>query len=185
MNDQSKNTGANEPSTPEEISRRKFFMKLSLGLAGVSAAVAAIPVITAVLAPLLESKTEKWRTVGKVDAFKINTTSLVTFINADPEPYAGMTAKSAAWLRRNNDTDFIAFAANCTHLGCPVRWEKDAHLFMCPCHGGVYYADGTVAAGPPPKPLTRYEVRINNDEVQIKTAPLPITNIRASKSHPA
>jgi menaquinol-cytochrome c reductase iron-sulfur subunit len=175
----------NDQLKPEEISRRKFFMKLSLGLAGFSAAIAAIPVISAVLAPLLESKVEKWRTVGSLNDFKVNTTTLVTFINADPEPYAGMTAKSAAWLRRNENNNFIAFAANCTHLGCPVRWEKDAHLFMCPCHGGVYYADGTVAAGPPPKPLTKYEVRIYKDEVQIKTAPLPITNIGASKSHPA
>jgi menaquinol-cytochrome c reductase iron-sulfur subunit len=184
MNDQSENR-LNESSGQEEISRRKFFMKLSLGLAGLSAAVAAIPVISAVIAPLLESKTEKWRTVGKLNDFQINTTNLVTFINADPEPYAGITAKSAAWLRRNNDNNFIAFAANCTHLGCPVRWEKDAHLFMCPCHGGVYYADGSVAAGPPPKPLTRYEVRLFKDQVQIKTAPLPITNISVSKPQPA
>ena len=157
-------------------------MKISLGLAGLSAAVAAIPVVSALIAPLLEKKEEKWRTVGKINDFQIGTTSLVTFINADPEPYAGMTAKSAAWLRRNNQTDFIAFAANCTHLGCPVRWEKDAHLFMCPCHGGVYYANGTVAAGPPPKALTRYAVRIFNEDVQIKTAPLPITGISASRS---
>lgn len=166
----------------EEITRRKFFMKISLGLAGLSAAVAAIPVVSALIAPLLEKKEEKWRSVGKINDFQIGTTSLVTFINADPEPYAGMTAKSAAWLRRNNQTDFIAFAANCTHLGCPVRWEKDAHLFMCPCHGGVYYANGTVAAGPPPKALTRYAVRIFNEDVQIKTAPLPITGISASRS---
>ena len=185
MNEQLEKGRLNEPSGQEEISRRKFFMNLSLGLAGLSAAVAAIPVISAILAPLLESKVEKWRTVGKLNDFKINTTNLVTFINADPEPYAGITAKSAAWLRRNKDNNFIAFAANCTHLGCPVRWEKDAHLFMCPCHGGVYYADGSVAEGPPPKPLTRYEVRIFKDEVQIKTAPLPITNIGASKSHSA
>src|SRR6185437_16896855 len=165
----------------EEISRRKFFMRLSLSLAGLSAAVAAIPVISAVLAPLLESKVEKWRTVGKLNDFKINTTNLVTFINADPEPYAGITAKSAAWLRRNNETTFIAFAANCTHLGCPVRWEKDAHLFMCPCHGGVYYANGNVAGGPPPRPLTRYEVRVQNNEVLIKTAPIPLTNLDAKK----
>lgn len=186
MNDEKMENGHRQkPAGQDEISRRKFFMKLSLGIAGLSAAAAAVPVICAVIAPLLESKVEKWRTVGRLSDFKANTTNLVTFINADPKPYAGMTAKSAAWLRRNNDNDFIAFAANCTHLGCPVRWEKDAHLFMCPCHGGVYYADGTVAAGPPPKPLTRYEVRIYKDEVQIKTAPLPITKIGASKSHPA
>lgn len=163
----------------KNISRRKFFLKVSLGLAGISAVAAAIPVVSALIAPLLETPDQQWRTVGKLDDFQMGTTSMVTFTNADPERYAGVTAKSAAWLRRNDQNNFIAFAANCTHLGCPVRWEKDAHLFMCPCHGGVYYADGTVAGGPPPKPLTQYAVRVINNEVQIKTAPVPITSIKA------
>jgi menaquinol-cytochrome c reductase iron-sulfur subunit len=64
---------------------------------------------------------------------------------------------------------------NCTHLGCPVRWLADADLFMCPCHGGVYYQDGTVAAGPPPKPLIRYDVRTVSGQVEIKTMAIPIT----------
>jgi menaquinol-cytochrome c reductase iron-sulfur subunit len=60
-------------------------------------------------------------------------------------------------------------------MGCPVRWLPDAELFMCPCHGGVYYKDGTVAAGPPPKPLVRFEVRVANNRVEIKAAAIPIT----------
>jgi menaquinol-cytochrome c reductase iron-sulfur subunit len=169
----------NEQAQNEEISRRDFFLKISLGLAGISAIAAAVPVVSAIIAPLLEKKNQLWRTVGKVDDFQTGSTSLVTFINADPQPYAGVTAKSAAWLRKNDENNFIAFAANCTHLGCPVRWENEAHLFMCPCHGGVYYADGTVAGGPPPKPLNQYEVRVFNKEVQIKTAPVPITGSKA------
>jgi menaquinol-cytochrome c reductase iron-sulfur subunit len=39
----------------------------------------------------------------------------------------------------------------------------------------VYYQDGAVAAGPPPSPLPRYPVRVQNGEVQIQTAPIPIT----------
>ncbi|HZI68457.1 MAG TPA: Rieske 2Fe-2S domain-containing protein [Hanamia sp.] len=166
----------------KEISRRKFFVKLSLSLAGISAAVAAIPVLSALLAPLLEKVPREWRTVGNVNDFEIGSTKLVQFVNADPKPYAGVTAKSAAWVRRNEKNQFIAFAINCTHLGCPVRWEKNAQLFMCPCHGGVYYSDGTVAAGPPPRPLTKYEVRISNDKVQIKTAPIPLTTIGAKQA---
>lgn len=163
----------------KKITRQKFFVKLSLALAGLSAAVASIPVISALVAPLIQQPKQMWRTVGKLNDFKDGTTTLVTFQNADPKPYAGVTAQSAAWLRRNDASNFIAFAANCTHLGCPVRWEADAQLFMCPCHGGVYYKDGTVAGGPPPKPLTKYEVRILKDEVQIKTSPLHITNMSA------
>lgn len=168
-----------EETTDNNISRKKFMVRLSLSLAGLSAAVAAIPVISALLAPLLEDVKETWRTVGKENDFPANATKLVTFTNADPKPYAGVTAKSAAWLRRNDKDEFIAFAANCTHLGCPVRWEEHSELFMCPCHGGVYYKDGTVAAGPPPKPLTKYPVRVVNGEVQIKASPLHITNLNA------
>ena len=69
----------------------------------------------------------------------------------------------------------LAFSANCTHLGCPVRWLEGADLFMCPCHGGVYYSDGNVAAGPPPLPLFRYDVRVANGEVQMKQAIVPIS----------
>lgn len=166
--------------TKHEISRRNFLMKVGLGLGGAAATAVAIPVIGALLAPLLQKKKRAWRTVGAIDDFTIGSTSLVKFINSDPVPYAGVTAKTAAWLRRNTENDFTAFSVNCTHLGCPVRWEPEAELFMCPCHGGVYYKDGSVAAGPPPKELTQYAVRVYNGEVQILTAPLPLTNINAT-----
>ena len=78
------------------------------------------------------------------------------FEDASPLPWAGVTARTAAWLRRDDAEHFTAFTVHCTHLGCPVRWVADAKLFLCPCHGGVYYADGTVSAGPPPKPLPQY-----------------------------
>lgn len=163
------------------MSRNAFMTRLSLGIAGLSALVAAIPVVSALLAPLLERKPRQWRTLGPLTDFPVGSTKLVTFMDAGSEPYAGTTSKSAAWLRRSDHDLFIAFAANCTHLGCPVRWEEQAQLFMCPCHGGVYYKDGTVAAGPPPKALTQYQVRIYKDVVQLQTAPLPITTLSATK----
>jgi menaquinol-cytochrome c reductase iron-sulfur subunit len=159
--------------------RRSFLVKLSVGLAALSAAVAGIPVLSSFFAPLLEKVPQVWRNVGSVSKFPVGTTNLVQFENADPEAWAGVTAHTAAWLRRDSEQAFTAFSANCTHLGCPVRWEKDAQLFMCPCHGGVYYKDGTVAAGPPPKSLVRYRVRINKDQVEIQTSPVPITSISA------
>jgi menaquinol-cytochrome c reductase iron-sulfur subunit len=159
--------------------RRGFLVKLSLGLAALSAAAAGIPVLSALLAPLLEKAPKTWRQVATLADFKIGDTKLVKFENAAPKNWAGVTAHTAAWLRRDSQNKFTAFSVNCTHLGCPVRWEKDAELFMCPCHGGVYYKDGTVAAGPPPKSLVQYTVRINKDRVEILAAPIPITNITA------
>ena len=155
-------------SVPEE-SRRQFLERVSIVLGGASAVLLAVPVVGFIVAPLFRKPPAAWRSVGKVGQFKIGETVAVTFQDASPLPWAGVTANNAAWLRRDTAEEFIAFAINCTHLGCPVRWLQKANLFMCPCHGGVYYSDGTVAAGPPPRPLTRYAVRVRNGEVELRT----------------
>jgi menaquinol-cytochrome c reductase iron-sulfur subunit len=161
--------------TPEVLSRRRFLEKLSLALGGFCAAVVGLPLIGFVIAPLFRKVPEQWVTLGKVGDFQVGKTVTVTVIDTSPLPWAGITAKNAVWLRRESDTSFIAFSANCTHLGCPVRWMEGAELFMCPCHGGVYYKDGNVAAGPPPRPLFRYDVRIRNGEVKINSVVVPIS----------
>lgn len=160
-----------------KIDRRKFLVRITLLAGAIPAAIVSVPIFGALLGPLLQRQRQVWRKVANVSEINIGETKLISYVNADPLPWAGVTAKSAAWLRRESEEKFIAFSANCSHLGCPVRWEDKAQLFMCPCHGGVYYKDGTVAAGPPPKPLTRIEVRINKNDIEIKTAPVPITTI--------
>jgi len=157
----------------EETGRRKFLSRLSVTLGAIGATLVAIPSIGFLLG--LRKAPQVWRTVGKLNDFRLGSTVNVSFLDPSPVPWSGVTAQTAAWVRRVDDDRFIAFSMNCTHLGCPIRWLADANLFMCPCHGGVFYADGSVASGPPPKPLNQYPVRVQNDEVQILTSPVPIT----------
>jgi menaquinol-cytochrome c reductase iron-sulfur subunit len=157
--------------SPELLSRRRFFGKLSLALAGLCAAVVGVPIIGFVIAPLFRKPPQQWTSLGKVDSYEVGK----TVSDTSPLPWAGITAKNAVWLRRVDATTFIAFSANCTHLGCPVRWMEGAQLFLCPCHGGVYYHDGAVAAGPPPLPLFRYATRIEDGEVKINSVIVPVT----------
>ena len=157
-----------------EMCRRTFLKRISLALGAMCAAVLTLPGIGFILAPLFKRQRQLWRTVGKPDDFKVGETVAVSFLDASPLEWAGVTARTAAWLRRLGDDNFVAFSVNCSHLGCPVRWKPSANLFMCPCHGGVYYSDGRVAAGPPPRPLTQYSVRVQDGEVQIQTHPVPI-----------
>lgn len=157
------------------VSRRKFLTRLSLSLAGVCAVVIGAPTAGFVLAPLFRKVAGTWRTVGAIDDFAVGETVSVTFEDPSPLPWAGVTARAAAWLRRETEERFTAFSAHCTHLGCPVRWMPGAGLFLCPCHGGVYYSDGSVASGPPPHPLFRYHVRVLEGDVQIKATAIPIT----------
>lgn len=155
--------------------RRKILAAVSIGLGCIGALLVAVPVLGFLLAPLFEPVGRKWRVVGDANAFQKGSTVEVKFEDASPVAWAGVTGQTAAWLRCDPDGDFTAFAVNCTHLGCPVRWLQSAELFMCPCHGGVYYKDGSVAAGPPPRPLIRYPVRVQNGSVEILASPTPIT----------
>jgi cytochrome b6-f complex iron-sulfur subunit len=63
--------------------------------------------------------------------------------------------------------DFRAFSAICTHLGCIVDWETKKNRFFCPCHAGVFDSFGNVISGPPPRPLPRYEVKIEGEKVLV------------------
>jgi len=156
-----------------ENGRRKFLVRLSIVLSSIGAALVALPSFAFLLG--LRKSPQIWRTVGNLEDFKIGSTVNVSFQDSSPLPWAGVTAQTAAWLRRVGDEQFIAFSMVCTHLGCPVRWLDSADLFMCPCHGGVFYGDGRVASGPPLRPLSRYPVRVYNGQVQILSSPVPIT----------
>ena len=83
---------------------------------------------------------------------------LATFTNPLGQPWDGKAAHTGVYVRYLGHDDkrreqFVIFAMNCAHLGCPVSWFPQSGLFMCPCHGGVYYANGERASGPPPRGL--------------------------------
>jgi quinol---cytochrome c reductase iron-sulfur subunit, bacillus type len=154
--------------------RRRFLEVVSLVAGALAAAVAAVPIVGFVLGPMFGPRRTAWRTIGPIAEFPEGQTLPVRFAAISEESWAGVTARTAAWLRHEPGGRLVAFSVNCTHLGCPVRWEPGANLFMCPCHGGVYYANGDVAGGPPPRPLHRYPVRLRDGRVEILAEPIPI-----------
>ena len=87
-------------------------------------------------------------TLGPVSGFPKNETRLKTFDNPLAQPWDGVTRPNRrlraqfGTRRKISRINSIVFAINCTHLGCPVEWFPQSGLFMCPCHGGVYYENG-------------------------------------------
>jgi len=65
------------------------------------------------------------------------------------------------------DKGYLAFSRVCTHLGCLVKFDKERQEFICPCHAGIYDLDGNVVSGPPPKPLRKFTVRVEGDNLVI------------------
>lgn len=151
-----------------KVTRRRMLEALSLGAGAFATMIAAWPIIGFFFVPVWRKFPPVWRNVGSLDSFKIGDTVEVTLATSSGLAWDGSTQDVGAWLRRNNETNFTVYNSKCTHLGCPVRWIPSAELFMCPCHGGVYYKDGDVAAGPPPDPLQQFPVRIQNGQVQVQ-----------------
>jgi menaquinol-cytochrome c reductase iron-sulfur subunit len=156
-------------------SRRAFLFKLSLLANGAVGAVLAVPIIGYLLGPSLKKSSSytSWITLGPIGDFPENETRLVNFRNPITTPWDGQTGDIPCWVRRVSGSTFQVFAINCAHLGCPVRWFAQSKLFLCPCHGGAYYADGSRASGPPERGLFEYDHKIIANALMIKVGKMP------------
>jgi menaquinol-cytochrome c reductase iron-sulfur subunit len=148
-----------------ESSRRSFLITLGVALNAIAAALLAIPLVGYLAGALRQRKEQAWITIGQ--------TRLAKYENPFTVPWDGETGRVPCWVRRLSADTFQVFAINCTHLGCPVRWFPESGLFMCPCHGGVYYADGEHASGPPPRRLYQYDYKVEGDRLLVRGGRLP------------
>jgi Rieske Fe-S protein len=161
--------------TPEnQPTRRGMLMNIGILLNGAVAAVLAVPVVRYLLSSVTRAGAyDAWVSIGPAGQFPEGETRLAMFRNAYGVAADGQTANTACWVRHVGANQFQVFAVNCAHLGCPVRWFPQSGLFLCPCHGGAYYRDGTRAAGPPERGMFEYPHRIENGVVMIQAGELP------------
>ena len=74
------------------------------------------------------------------------------------------TESNPAILVRTKDGNYHAYDQKCTHLSCPVYFEKEKERLECPCHeGGFDIQTGNVLYGPPPRPLDKITLNIGDD----------------------
>ncbi len=81
-------------------------------------------------------------------------------VNEDYKP----VKPSGFWLIREEER-IAALSIICTHLGCIPSWLPNDRKFKCPCHGSGYKQDGTNFEGPAPRPLERFKIYLDGDEV--------------------
>jgi nitrite reductase/ring-hydroxylating ferredoxin subunit len=160
----------------EKVSRRGLLVWLGVALNAVVALVLLVPIFRYLLSPMLRERKSgylSWISLGPAARFPAGQTRLATYRNPVARPADGDTADIPCWVRHVQGDQFQVFAINCAHLGCPVRWFPQSSLFLCPCHGGVYYADGSRASGPPDRGLFEYRYKIERGELFIEAGDLP------------
>jgi menaquinol-cytochrome c reductase iron-sulfur subunit len=177
----------------EGLSRRGMLVKLGLLFNGAVGLILAVPIVRYILSPIIRARKpgyDSWLALGPLGQFPEGQTRLATYRSPLVDPSDGETANIPCWVRRVSGEKFQVFAINCAHLGCPVRWFPQSGLFMCPCHGGVYYSDGSRASGPPERGLFEYSYKVEQGNLLIQAGEMPTTgsptarliNISAGKS---
>jgi Rieske Fe-S protein len=161
----------------ESVPPRRSFFRLITGLLSVVAGVVSLgPFAAYILRPRRTAL--DWIKLGAVGEFPLNETRRVTFDNPLRQPWDGMVGRASVFVRYEGKDDFgkhqfSVLDVNCAHLGCPVTWFPESALFMCPCHGGVYYSDGSRASGPPPRGLYECVWRVESDRLEIQAPHYP------------
>jgi len=151
-------------------------MNLGILFNSLVAVILAVPVVRYLLSPIARGRKDgydSWVPLGNLDQFPSGETRLATYRNPVVNTWDGDTADIACWVRNVDGKNYQVFAINCAHLGCPVRWFPQSSLFMCPCHGGVYYQDGARASGPPERGLFQYHYKIDGGKLLIKAGEMP------------
>jgi Rieske Fe-S protein len=167
-------------SSIERPTRRGFLVKLGVLVNAAAALAIGIPFLRFLFSAKIRERRpgyESWVPLGRISSFPAGETRLANFRNPVVAPSDGETAKVACWVRNVDGRQFQIFAINCAHLGCPVRWFPPSNLFMCPCHGGAYYADGSRASGPPERGLFEYPYKVEGDTLFLQAGEMPTPGV--------
>ena len=152
----------------KQIGRRRFLGLTTWAIGGVITAGLAIPAIAYIIGPALKrEEAQDWIRLGPASKVEIGTPTLFKTNITQQTGWIVNERELSVYVLTENGRDFIAMSNICTHLSCRVRWIAQQEQFFCPCHNGIFGKDGSVISGPPPRPLDRYEVKVEDGMLYI------------------
>ena len=142
---------------PDPQKARRAFIETLLGT-GILASLASFlyPILRYVIPPPSTDLGADEVVAAQVSALKPNTGKIFRF-GSKP----GLLVMTA-------DGEYKALSATCTHLACTVQYRPDLKQVWCACHNGTYDTNGRNVSGPPPKPLTAFDVHVRGDEIVVR-----------------
>jgi Rieske Fe-S protein len=174
---------AEEEQSLPAYTRSRFLEASTLGVGAAIGAIVTLPVVGFMVLPAFTNVEEDEADLGPIENFPEGEYVIATYLS---NPSRGEVSRRTAFVRNNGQTDggeqsFTILYSRCVHLGCPVqpngpideeaRQELEngvelrpvlAQSFGCPCHGGLYDAEGNRQAGPPVRSMDRYTFSIKN-----------------------
>lgn len=138
---------------PDYVTRTKFLSLVAIAGGAAMTAAIFVPIVGFAVAPTLESEVIRWIDIGELGQYPVDATTGTAINGQHPE------SDRRVFIRRRAD-ELLPIWNRCAHLGCPVGYAAGSDGFSCPCHGGAYDSRGLVTAGPPARPLDRFDYKI-------------------------
>jgi len=149
----------------EGVTRRHAVIAAVYGLWAIIAAALGLPALVYLFLPPKARKQDEWVDAGDISKLTPNSPVEVTFRRNRVDGWKVTSEKSTAWVVKMASGTIVAFGPQCTHLGCAYHWEESKDEFLCPCHASLFAMDGKVVSGPAPRPLDRYQVRLEGNKL--------------------
>jgi Rieske Fe-S protein len=174
MESQEPACGADPTSSAQApLARRRFLTvlgKSAVGLVSVGVILAAVRYVyppsrrwlrwPRIVAP--------FQTITAIDTLPLGEWKLFPIASAEDEI---PPPKRSVWVLREGDkaSEFRVLSATCTHAGCQVAWKSARKLFVCPCHGGTFEADGNCKSGPPQRALSAVDYQVKEGQLLVRS----------------
>lgn len=162
-----------EEQQPQQTTRRRFYEAVIVGAQAIIGIALAVPAVFYLLAPPKTRRESDWIEATDIATLNPKTPVEVSFRKSRVDGWKVINQKETAWVVKMDDNRVVAFGPQCTHLGCAYHWEEAKADFLCPCHTSVFSIDGKVISGPAPRPLDRYDTRIEGTKLllgQLRTS---------------
>jgi len=150
------------------LSRRDTLKIAIWTIGGLISSALGIPAIAYIAGPAFQrSEDQGWVRLGSASKVELGVPTLFKAKITRQAGWISAEEQIAAFVLTQDGREYIAMSNICTHLGCRVRWIQDQERFLSPCHNGIFDKQGMVISGPPPRPLDRYEVKLENEQIYI------------------
>lgn len=151
-------------SEQKKLNRHDFLSISIWAIGGFIAFSLSLPAIAYIISPALKRETtQTWIRLSSTSKVEIGVPTLFKVKIVRKTGWIVKEEEVSVYVLTENGRDFLVMSNICTHLGCRVRWIDDQGQFFCPCHNAIFDKVGNVVAGPPPKPLDRFVVKVEDD----------------------
>lgn len=156
-------------NVPEERQKRRTFFKACMAaIGGLIGLAMGVPLIGFAISPAFRKASKKWVDLGIVDLLKGSRYKKINYVFQAKDGWVEANKKRSVYLTDQGGGDFVVYSRVCSHLGCLVRWDDEKNQFLCPCHGAIFDSTGKVVAGPPPRPMEKLEVKVEDGVLYVK-----------------